>query len=202
MIQIHGDMLSGNCYKIALLCALLDIEYAWHHVDILHGGARSAEFSRMNPNQKVPLLVLDDGECLWESNAILNYLAEGTDYVPSSRLQKARVLQWQFFEQYSHEPYIAVARFIQLFLGLPVERRAEYESKQAGGHKALAVMEQHLGKNAYFVADRATIADVSLFAYTHVAHEGGFDTAPYPCIQAWIARIQALPGFIPMQRGA
>lgn len=199
---VYGDMLSGNCYKIALLCALLDLDYQWVHVDILQGGARTDELSKLNPNQKVPLVVLADGECLWESNAILNYLAEGTAYLPSDNLERARVLQWQFFEQYSHEPYIAVARFINTYLGLPEERLAEFESKQEGGNKALTVMENHLGANNYFVGDRLTIADISLFAYTHVANEGGFNLANYPNILKWIARIQAEPRYIPMQRFA
>lgn len=199
---VYGDMLSGNCYKIALLCALLDLDYQWVHVDILQGGARTDELSKLNPNQKVPLVVLADGECLWESNAILNYLAEGTAYLPSDNLARARVLQWQFFEQYSHEPYIAVARFINIYLGLPEARLAEFESKQDGGNKALTVMENHLGANNYFVDDRLTIADISLFAYTHVANEGGFNLANYPNILKWITRIQAEPRYIPMQRFA
>ena len=133
-------------------------------------------------------------------NAILNFLAEGTPFLPSDRLERARVLQWQFFEQYSHEPNIAVARFINKYLGLPAERLAEYQAKQAGGHKALAVMESHLQGRAFFVGGGPTIADLSLFAYTHVADEGGFDLAGYPAIRDWIARVQSLPGSIPMAR--
>lgn len=128
MLTIYGDIQSGNCYKIKLLLNLLDIEHQWIHVDILAGESRSPEFLSMNPNGKIPLLRLDDGNTLAESNAILNYLAEGSNWLPSGRLQRARVLQWQFFEQYSHEPYIAVARYINKYLGLPAQRQAEYEA--------------------------------------------------------------------------
>ena len=141
---VYGDMLSGNCYKIKLLLTLLGLEHSWQHVDILAGDTRQEDFLAKNPNGRIPLLQLPDGEHLAESNAILNYLAEGTAFLPRAGLPRARVLQWQFFEQYSHEPYIAVARYINKYLGLPDERRAEYEAKQAGGRAALAVMEQHL----------------------------------------------------------
>mgnify|MGYP000241745886 CR=1 FL=1 len=200
MIKIYGDMLSGNCYKIALLCSFIGLEHEWIHVDILAGEARSEDFSKLNPNQKVPLLVLENGECIWESNAILNYLAHDTEWLPSNPLERARVLQWQFFEQYSHEPYIAVARYINIYLGLPENRRAEFDSKQEGGNKALAVMEKHLENNRYLVGNSISIADLSLFAYTHVADEGGFDLAVYPNIQKWLSRITSAAKFIPMER--
>lgn len=202
MVKVYGDMLSGNCYKIALLCSFIGLDYEWVHIDILAGEARSEEFGKLNPNQKVPLLVLENGECLWESNAILNYLADGTEFMPTNILDKARVLQWQFFEQYSHEPYIAVARFINTYLGMPEERRAEFDSKREGGNKALGVMDAHLKDNEYFVANTLSIADISLFAYTHVAEEGGFDLANYPNIQKWLTRIKDNPRFIPMVREA
>lgn len=175
MYQVYGDMQSGNCYKIKLLLQLLEIEHKWHHVDILAGDAQTPDFIAMNPNGKIPVLQINADECLSESNAILNYLAEGTDLLPSNRLERARVLQWQFFEQYSHEPYIAVARYINLYLGLPDSRLDEYKAKQEGGHKALSVMEEQLSRSSFLVGDSLTIADISLFAYTHVAHEGGFD---------------------------
>ncbi len=200
MYRVFGDLLSGNCYKVKLLLCYLGIEHEWQHVDIVAGETRTPDFLAKNPNGKLPVLELPGGEYLAESNAILYYLAEGTRYWPSERLQRARALQWQNFEQYSHEPYIAVARFIAKFLGLPEERRAEYEAKQAGGYRALAVMEQHLAANRYFVGDTLTIADISLFAYTHVAHEGGFSLDDYPAVRRWLERVASEPGYVPMPR--
>lgn len=197
-MKIYGDRLSGNCYKVALVAALLGIEYRWLEVDILKGEAQSAAFLAKNPAGKIPLLELDDGRVLSESNAIINYLAAGSELLPSAPFELAQVQQWQFFEQYSHEPYIAVARFIEKYLGLPESRRAEYEAKQAGGHKALALMEKHLSHHDFFVGARLTTADISLYAYTHVAHEGGFDLAAYPAIQAWLERVVAQPRYIAM----
>jgi glutathione S-transferase len=197
-MRVYGDIQSGNCYKIKLLAALLDIEHEWVHVDILAGETRSADFLARNPNGKIPLLELDDGRTLWESNAILNYLATDTAFLPHDRFLRAQVLQWQFFEQYSHEPYIAVARFIAKYLGLPDDRRDEYQAKQAGGHKALAVLESRLSAHPYLVASQLSIADISLYAYTHVAHEGGFDLSGYPGIQAWLQRVTAERGYVGM----
>lgn len=198
-MKIYGDIQSGNCYKIKLLCSLLEIEHQWLHVDILAGDTKNAGFVAKNPNAKIPLLELDDGRCLSESNAILNYLAAGTSLLPGDRFDLAKVQQWQFFEQYSHEPYIAVARFIAKYLGLPEERRAEYESKQVGGNRALAVMEQQLKQTPFLVGQSLTTADISLFGYTHVAEEGGFDLTRYPAIGAWINRIRQQPRFIGME---
>jgi glutathione S-transferase len=198
-VRVYGDVRSGNCYKIKLLAALLDIKHEWVHVDILAGGTRTTEFLARNPNGKIPLLELVDGRLLWESNAILNYLATDTVFLPHDRFLQAQVLQWQFFEQYSHEPYIAVARFIASYLGLPDERRDEYQAKQAGGHKALAVMESRLSAYPYLVGSQLSLADISLYAYTHVAHEGGFDLAGYPGIQAWLQRIRAEPSYVGME---
>ena len=150
-------------------------------------------FLAKNPNGKIPVLELDSGECLSESNAILNYLAHGTRYLPDDPWIRAHVLKWQFFEQYSHEPYIAVARFIAKYLGLPEERRAEFGAKKEGGYRALAVMEQQLAKTDFLVGSEMTIADISLYAYTHVAHEGGFDLADYPAVRAWLDRASNHP---------
>ncbi|MDP1776847.1 MAG: glutathione S-transferase family protein, partial [Moraxellaceae bacterium] len=149
---------------------------------------------------KIPLLELEDGRCLSESNAILNYLATGSELIPLDGFKLAKVQQWQFFEQYSHEPYIAVARFIAKYLGLPESRRAEYEAKQLGGHKALAVMEKQLSTSPYLVGDALTTADISLYGYTHVADEGGFDLSRYPFVLAWIDRIQKNKNYIGMAR--
>ncbi len=148
------------------------------------------------------MLELDDGTHLWESNAILFYLAEGTDYFPADRLERARVLQWQSFEQYSHEPYIAVARFIAKYLKMPPDRAEEYELKREGGYRALGVMESALEASRYFVGDTMTIADISLYAYTHVADEGGFSLAEYPSVRRWLADIAARPGHVPMPSAA
>lgn len=197
-MKVYGDYQSGNCYKIALVCAFLDIEHEWVPVDILAGETRTADFLQLNPNGKIPLLELNDGRTLSESNAIINFLAAGSPLLPVERFDLAKVQQWQFFEQYSHEPFIAVARFIAKYLGLPQERRAEYEAKQAGGYKALRVMEQQLQQTPYLTGNVLTTADVSLYAYTHVADEGGFELNGYPGVQAWIARIKQQPGYVSM----
>jgi len=197
-VKIYGDIQSGNCYKIKLLCSLLGIEHEWIHVDIMAGDTSKGEFLKKNPNGKIPLLELDDGRCLSESNAILNYLAVGSQLLPSDTFKLAKVQQWQFFEQYSHEPYVAVARFIAKYLGLPDERKAEYEAKQSGGHMALAVMEKQLSTSPYLAGDSLTTADISLYGYTHVAHEGGFDLNEYPSVLEWIDRIQKNQNYIGM----
>lgn len=197
-MKIYGDLGSGNCYKLKLLCALLDIRHEWIHVDILAGQTTTPAFLALNPNGKIPVLELADGRCLWESNAILNFLGVGSALLPADPFDFAKVQQWQFFEQYSHEPYIAVARYIAKYLGLPDERRAEYASKQAGGHRALAVMEAQLAVSAYLVGDTITTADISLYGYTHVAAEGGFDLDRYPAINTWLARIASHPRHVAM----
>ncbi len=197
-MKIYADEQSGNCYKVKLLCGLLSIEHQWIHVDILAGDTAAQDFLTKNPNGKIPLLTLDDGRHLWESNAIINYLAHGSALLPSDPFLLAKVQQWQFFEQYSHEPYIAVARFIAKYLGLPEAKKVEYEAKQAGGHKALAVMESQLANTPFLVGDSITTADISLYGYTHVAHEGGFDLTGYPALQAWLLRIEALTNYVAM----
>jgi glutathione S-transferase len=202
MIKVYGDINSGNCYKIKLLMSLLDIGHEWNHVDLLKTETRSASFMAMNPNAKMPVLEIGEGIHLWESNAILNYLAEGTAFLPTERLARARVLQWQFFEQYSHEPYIAVARFIAKYLGMPESRKQDFLSKQEGGHKALRVMESQLERTPYLAGEQYTIADISLYAYTHVAHEGGFDVSAYPAICRWLAMVESHPRHVTMQQFA
>lgn len=197
-MKIYGDYDSGNCYKVALLCHHLGVPHDWVHLNILAGESHTAAFEAKNANGKIPTLELDDGRILAESNAILNFLADGSALLPSEAFARAKVLQWQFFEQYSHEPYIAVARYINRYLGLPEEKREEYLSKQAGGHKALAVMETHLSQQNWLVGDGMTIADISLYAYTHVADEGGFDLVNYPAIQTWLGRIRNHPKHVTM----
>jgi len=191
MLKVYGDLKSGNCYKVKLLLNLLNMPHEWIHVDILKSETHTAEFKNINPNAKIPALVLVDGQCIWESNAILNYLAEGTAFLPSKKLARAQVLQWQFFEQYSHEPYIAVNRYIKVYLNMPADRQSEYERNLVSGYKALDVMEEHLTKNRFFAAEMFTIADISLYAYTHVAHEGGFRIGRYPGISEWMLRLES-----------
>lgn len=198
MYKVYGDYQSGNCYKVKLMLHLLDIPYTWCPVNILNGETERPEFLVKNPNGKVPVLELEDGSYLWESNAILNYLAEGSLFLPSEPRLRTQVLQWQFFEQYSHEPYIAVARFIQFYLGMPEDRVDEYKSLQKGGHKALKVMEEQLQETPYLVGDQYSIADVALYAYTHVAHEAGFLLDDYPKIRAWLERVASHPRHVPM----
>ena len=197
-MKIYGDSRSGNCYKLKLLCSMLEISYEWITVDILAGETHIASFLSKNPNGKIPLLELDDGQCLSESNAMLNYLARDSDLIPSDSWQWAKMLEWQFFEQYSHEPYIAVARFIRHYLGLPESRRAEYDSKQQGGHKALKVMNQQLIKTPFLVGKEMSLADISLYAYTHVAEEGGFELENYPGILNWFKNIETHPKYVSM----
>jgi glutathione S-transferase len=196
IMKVLGDISSGNCYKVKLTLVQLGIPHQWQHIDILRGDTKGEDFLRLNPNGKIPVLVMNNGELLCESNAILHYLAEGTPLLPTDRLQRARVLEWQFFEQYSHEPYIAVARFIQKYLGMPESRRAEFESKKMGGLKALHVMETTLEKTPFLIGHDYTIADISLYAYTHVADEGGFDLADFPAIQTWLKRVQQQSGHV------
>ncbi|GJL80797.1 MAG: glutathione S-transferase [marine bacterium B5-7] len=197
-MKVYGDRLSGNCYKISLLMSLLDINHQWIDVDVRSGETATQDFLKLNPFGKIPVIELDDGCTLAESNAILHYLAAGSRYINDEPFFHGNILKWQFFEQYSHEPYIAVARFINRYLGLPAERRAEYESKQAGGHAALRIMQSQLETSPYLVGEQYTIADISLFAYTHVANEGGFDLTRYPAIEAWIERIESEPGHVGM----
>ncbi|GLX81728.1 glutathione S-transferase family protein [Thalassotalea eurytherma] len=199
MAKIYGDRKSGNCYKLELLCELLKLDYQWQDVDILAGESQKPEFLAKNPNGKIPLYVDEDGWCLSESNAILNYLATGSDFLPRDGKSLAKVQQWQFFEQYSHEPYIAVARYINLYLGLPDERREEYVSKHQGCYKALSVMEQQLAKTPFLVGQHCTVADISLYAYSHVAEQGGFDLSNYPNITTWFKRIESLEGYVEMK---
>lgn len=198
MYTLYGDSQSGNCYKVQLLMHHLDIECNWEHINILGGGTHTDEFLAMNPNGKIPVLSLPEGGYLWESNAILNYLAEDTDYLPSDRLLRARILQWQFFEQYSHEPYIATSRYIVKYLGRPKKHEPVLQAKKANGYKALQVMETHLENREWMVGDQLTIADICLYGYTHVAHEGGFGLSDFPAIMAWLKRVRDHPKHVKM----
>lgn len=197
-MKIYGDVQSGNCYKVKLLLSLLNIKHEWLHINILNAETQTSDFLFMNPNGKIPVLILNDGKILTESNAILGYLAEDTQFIPSDRYKKAKMYEWLFFEQYSHEPTIAVARFIKKYLGLPQGRLEEYKNLLPKGNKALSIMENSLSKSKFLIGDNITLADISLYAYTHVAHEGGFDLSLYPNIQAWCARIKCLSNYINM----
>lgn len=193
---LYDNRVSGNCYKVRLLCAQLGLPLERREMDVLDRSNRPELLGRLNPALRVPTLVLDDGRPLAESDAIMFYLAEGTEYLPDDRYERAQVLQWCMFEQYSHEPFIAVARFWAEFGVTPSdEQRAE---KTLGGNRALAALNEHLKDRRFLVADRYTIADIALYAYTHVAGDGGFDLAKYPAIGPWLERVAAQPGHIPI----
>jgi len=198
MFTVYGMADSGNCYKIKLALEQLQLPYQWVEVNATKGETRSAEFLACNPNGQVPTLELEDGSFLPESGAILCYLAEGTALMPDGRLARARVLQWMFFEQYSHEPCIAVARAIQRYQPADSPRRAELPRLLERGDKALAVMEQHLAREDFFAGEGYSIADIALYAYTHCAADGGFELARYPAVVTWLARVKAQPRHVPL----
>ena len=198
IMKIYGHIKSGNCYKVYLTAELLGLRYDWITLDNSKGETQTAEFLAINPNGKVPAMVLPDGRRLAESNAIIAFLADGSHLIPQDRFEYAQMLQWMFFEQYSHEPYIAVARFIQFYQNMPAERQAEYDTCQIKGNATLRLMDHHLSTRPYFVGTSMSLADIALFAYTHVADQGGFDLSQFPHIQDWIKRIQATPKFAPM----
>ena len=198
MTTVHGYSPSGNCHKLRLLLAQLGTPHRWIEVDSSRGETRTPEYLAKNPNGKVPMLELDDGRILVESNAILLWLAEGTPYLPDDAWLRAQALSWMFFEQYSHEPCIAVARFICGWTRTDSPRRAELPRLRERGRQALAVMEQHLSTNAWFSGPAYGIADIALFAYTDVAADGGFDLSPYPALRDWLARVRATAGFVAM----
>lgn len=203
MITLYDNLSSGNGYKVRLLLHQLDIAYRRVELDIDRRETRTPAFLAKNPNGRVPTLELEDGTCLPESNAILCYLADGTAWLPAARLARAQVLQWMFFEQYSHEPNIATSRY-WLTHGIEItpEREIMLKNKKTAGNEALAVMEQHLATRTYFVGERYTIADIALYAYTHVAEEGGFPLAPYPAVRSWLARVNAQPRHIRISQDA
>ena len=200
-MRLYDYLPSGNGYKVRLLLAHLGIPFERIEVDILKGESRTPEFLAKNPNGRIPLLEWQPGIFLAESDAILFFLADGTPFAPRDRLERARVLEWMFFEQYSHEPNIATVRFWLAHLGLNDERRAQLEQKRTLGYAALGVMERHLGRREFFVGDRYSIADIALYAYTHVAHEGGFELGRFPAIRAWLERVRDQPGHIPITQG-
>ncbi len=196
MLKLHQFFSSGNCYKIRLLLTQLEIPFESIELNILKGETRTPEFLSKNPNGRIPVLETESGQFLAESNAILFYLSEGTDFLPNDRFERAKVLQWLFFEQYSHEPYIATSRFWISILGKAEEYKEALNQKREPGYAALTVMEKHLTNCNFFVGERYTVADIGLFAYTHVADEGGFDLTRFPAIQAWLERVKAQPRYI------
>ena len=200
MLRLYDYLPSGNGYKIRLLLTQLGIAFERIEMDILKGETRTPEFLHKNANGRIPLLELEDGTSLAESNAILFYLAEGTPYLANDRLARAHILQWMFFEQYSHEPNIATVRF-WYHSGFTDERRALLATKRQLGYAALGVMEGHLASRPFFVRNAYSIADIALYAYTHVAHEGEFDLQPFPHVRAWLERVRSQPRHIAITDG-
>jgi glutathione S-transferase len=195
-VLLYDNAISGNCYKVRLLFSLLGLEYERREVSVIDRSNRAELLGDLNPGLRVPTLVLDDGRPLAESDAILTYFAEGTEYLPDDRYERAQVLQWMFFEQYSHEPNIAVLRFWAHAEIKPDPREAV--AKFNGGLAALEAMERHLTGREFFVGAGPTVADLALYAYTHVADEGGFELDRFAAIGAWLERIRALPGYVPI----
>jgi glutathione S-transferase len=191
---LYDSPVSGNCFKVRLLLAHLGIPYEHRTVDVADRSGRPELLGGLNPALRVPTLVLDDGRPLAESGAILWYFGDGTRFVPADPYERAQVLQWMFFEQYSHEPNIAVLRF-WAEAGIEGDPR-EVAAKQEGGYRALEAMERHLSGREFFVGEGPTVADLALYAYTHVAHEGGFEMARFEAIAGWLGRIRALPGYV------
>jgi glutathione S-transferase len=195
-MTLYDYLDSGNGYKVRLLLAQLRLPYRLVEVDITTGATHTPEFLARNPNGKIPTLELDDGTCLAESNAILWYLAKDSPFVPRAHLAQARALQWMFFEQYSHEPNVATPRFILKHLAPDSPRRAELPDRLKRGRAALGVMEAHLSRQPFFVDERYSIADIALYAYTHVAEEAHLELAPYPAIRAWLGRVASEPDHV------
>jgi glutathione S-transferase len=197
-VLLYNSPVSGNCYKVRLLLAHLGLPYERRTMDVVDRSNRPEVLGGLNPALRVPTLVLDDGRPLAESGAILWYLGEGSRFIPEDPYERAQVLQWMFFEQYDHEPAIAVARFWLAYSGRADEFADRLPERQAAGRRALAAMDEHLRRRTYLVGDRLTLADLALYAYTHVAHEGGFDLEPYPAVGAWLRRVASEPGHIPI----
>lgn len=200
-LRLYDFLPSGNGYKIRLLLTQIGMPFERMEINILEGESRSPEFLSKNPNGKIPVLEIGENKYLAESNAILVYLSEGTEFLPYDRFLKTQVLQWLFFEQYSHEPFIATSRYWISILGKAEEYQEALQEKYERGYAALEVMENHLSEKTFLVGERYTIADIALFAYTHVADEGGFDLSRFQAILAWIERVKAQPRYIPITQG-
>lgn len=196
---LYNSPISGNCYKVRLLLGHLGIPYERRDLDVVDRSDRGDVLGDLNPDLRVPTLVLDDGRPIAESGAILWYFGEGTRFVPKDRYERAKVLQWMFFEQYTHEPAIAVVRFLVAYSGDATRYASVIERKTADGYRALDALERHLvGARGYVVPDTLSLADIALFAYTHVAGEGGFDLGGYPAIRDWLDRVASGPGHVPI----
>jgi glutathione S-transferase len=196
-VLLYNSAVSGNCYKVRLLLAQLGLAYETVDVDVVDRSGRAELLGDLNPALRVPTLVLDDGRPLAESNAILWYFGDGTRFVPDDPYERAQVLQWQFFEQYQHEPAIAVARFLMAYSKQPPEQYAErLPGLTKAGYVALDAMERHLDDRDFLGGDAYSIADISLYAYTHVAHEGGFDLDRYAAVREWLGRVASQPGHV------
>lgn len=192
---LYNSQVSGNCYKVRLIAAHLGLDYERRELDVIDRSDRRELLGDLNPALRVPTLVLDDGRSLAESNAILWYLARDSSYLPDDEFERAKVMQWLFFEQYNHEPYIAVVRFWVAVAKAPPSQQ-ELDAKRAGGYTALQAVERHLAEHEFLVAERYTIADIALYAYTHVAEEGGFDLSGLPAVRAWLTRVAQQPGHV------
>jgi glutathione S-transferase len=197
-VLLYDSPVSGNCYKVRLLLAHLGLPYERRTLDVADRTNRPDVLGGLNPALRIPTLVLDDGRPLAESNAIVWYFGEGTSYVPADAYERAQVLQWMFFEQYDHEPAIAVVRFWLTYSGRPEAFADRVEERTAAGYRALAAMERHLEGREFFVGATYSLADIALYAYTHVAHEGGFDLARFPAVRAWLDRVASVPGHVPI----
>jgi len=198
MHTLYGNSTSGNCWKPAMMLHARGLPFRWIEIDILKGESRTPEFLALNPNGRVPLLVLPDGRTLAESNAMLLHLGEGSAWIPEDAYQRAKMYEWLFFEQYSHEPYIATVRFWVKYAGKGEEKKQEIAERMTRGYAALGVMEKALAGLPFLVGERPTLADIALHAYTHVAPQGGFSLDAYPGIRRWLGRVAALPDFVPM----
>jgi len=199
MIKLYGMTGSGNCWKPAVLMTMLGIEFQWIEIDSVGGETRQPAFLAMNPNGRVPLLQLADGRYLAESNAMLCYLAEGTPLLPPPGYPRAKVLEWLFFEQYSHEPYVATVRFWIHYLHQREHWRDKIAEARAKGEAALAVMETALSRAPYLAGASFSVADIALYAYTHVADQGDYDLSPYPALRKWLESCRQQPGFFSMR---
>jgi glutathione S-transferase len=197
-VLLYDSAVSGNCYKVRLLLAHLGISYERRELSVVDRSNRSDVLGGLNPALRVPTMVLDDGRALGESGAILWYFAEGTRFVPEGRYERAQMLQWMFFEQYDHEPALAVVRFWLAYSGRPEAFADRLEERTAAGYRALDAMERYLDGRGFFVGDALSLADIALYAYTHVAHEGGFELERYPAIRGWLDRVAAEPGHVPI----
>jgi glutathione S-transferase len=200
-VRLHQSWFSGNCYKVRLVLTQVGIPFETVEVDLAAGEARGPAFRALAPLGRVPVVVLDGGAVLAESNAILCYFAEGTPLLPTDRLERAQVMQWLFWEQYSHEPYVAVARAWVRYFGVPAGKEKELEERRERGRHALQAMDSHLAERSFLVAERYTIADIALYAYTHVADDGGFDLSAYPAVRRWLDKVSAQPGHVTLESG-